>query len=163
MNIRYITGFAQNFSFLKKSLVILRLQLFKHKYVIFNSSFAILLYIFKSFSEIIIMSFIDTHLFYKNTLPFGELRFCYEINYFKRMCSLKVEYTHCPPAITKDSLSFVRSIFVKSKSEPLLPTLREICEGLRCYSFLDQIIFNLRFFLMCFAQVRCFHGPTIFF
>ena len=127
MNIRYITGFALNFSFLKKSLVVLRLLLFKHTYVIFNSSFVILLYIFKSFSKIMLMSLIDIHLFYKNTLAFGELRYCYEINSFKRMCSLKVDYTYCPPVITKDFLSFVRSIFVKSKLEPLLPTLTEIC------------------------------------
>ena len=50
-----------------------------------------------------IMSLIDIHLFYKNTLAFGELRYCYEINSFKRMGSLKVDYTY-PPAITKDFL-----------------------------------------------------------
>ena len=92
------------------------------------------------------MSLIDIHLFYKNTLAFGELRYCYEINSFKRMGSLKVDYTYCLPAITKDFLSFIRSIFVKLKLEPLLPTLTETCESLRCYNFLYQIKKNIEIF-----------------
>ena len=143
-------------------MVILGLQLFKHTHAIFNSSFVILLYILKSFSKVMIMSLIDYTIFYKNTLAFGELRYSYETNSYKRACNQKVDYTDRPPVITKDFLSFVRSILVKSKLELLLPTLTEICEVLRCHNFLDQIKENSEIFHHCFAQVRCFHGLTIF-
>ena len=58
--------------------------------------------------------------------------------------------------ITKDFLSFVRSMLVKSKLESLLPTLTEICEGLRCYNFLDQIKENSEIFHHVFCPSEMF-------
>ena len=58
--------------------------------------------------------------------------------------------------ITKDFLSFIRSILVKSKLEPLLPTLTEICDSLRCYNFLDQIKENSEIYHHVFCPSEMF-------
>ena len=49
-------------------------------------------------------------------------------------------------------------MFVKSKAEPLLPTLTKTCAGLACYGFLNLV--KVRFSTTYFLQVDYSHGYT---
>ena len=47
-------------------------------------------------------------------------------------------------------------MFVKSKVEPLLPTLTEICAGLACYGFLNLVKENSAIFYLIFCASGLF-------